>query len=82
MLPRESKRRVLAQQDGTALGISGMYPAAVTRIPELRAGFRLPDCPEADRIAESLVTLPTHPLLSGRDREEVCELMASALKAN
>lgn len=73
------KNRLLVGQNGMALGMSGMYPATVAAIPELRG--RLPETrfPEAERVAASLVTLPTHPLLSEADRDAVCALVNQAI---
>ena len=76
-----AKRHVVVERDGASLGISGMYPAAVHQIAELRARFQTAAYPEADRVAASLVTLPTHPLVSDKDRERVCRLISSALDA-
>jgi dTDP-4-amino-4,6-dideoxygalactose transaminase len=52
-----------------------MYPASVGRIPEIHHLLAEHDFPEAERVASSVVTLPTHPLLSERDRMRVCELV-------
>ncbi len=73
-----AKATVLVERNGRALGISGMYPATVATIPQLQG--RLPEgrYPEAERVASSLVTLPTHALLSTADREQVCALMNRA----
>jgi dTDP-4-amino-4,6-dideoxygalactose transaminase len=66
------KQRLLNEQDGTALGICSMYPASVARIPRLQGRLREYDFPRAERVARSLVTLPTHPLVSARDRARIC----------
>jgi len=73
------KRRVLRDLDGTSVGINGMYPCPVSRIPELAGRYRMGDFPEAERVAESLITLPTHPLVSGRDRSRICALLESVV---
>ena len=78
ILSTEAKRRVLAGGNVSALGISGMYPAPVTNIPELRGRLGEGAFPVARRLAESLVTLPTHPLLSGSDRDKICALISRA----
>lgn len=55
------------------LGVSPMYPGSVNRIDELRDRFAGTACPGAERTAATLFTLPTHVLLTDRDRREVCE---------
>jgi perosamine synthetase len=79
VLPGRSARdRVLAEQDGPALGVSGMYPDTVAGIPQLRGRFDGLRFPEAERVAASLVTLPTHPLVSETDRTRIVALMNDA----
>ena len=79
VLDGERKRRVFRDLDGTSVGINGMYPSPVSRIPELVGRFRMGDFPEAERVAESLITLPTHPLVSEQDRARVCALLESVM---
>ncbi|MFO0754205.1 MAG: DegT/DnrJ/EryC1/StrS family aminotransferase [Thermodesulfovibrionales bacterium] len=63
------------------LGISRMYPCPVNEIGALREQFSGKTFPSAKRIAETLVTLPTHPLLTARDREALCSLIGESLSA-
>jgi perosamine synthetase len=60
------------------LGISPMYPSSVHRIRELDGCFDALEFKGADRISETLVTLPTHILLEDRDSEEICERVGRA----
>ena len=55
------------------LGVSRMYPSAITTIPELHThlGSSVLPCPEAERVAASLMTLPTHPLVGHSDLEDI-----------
>jgi len=55
------------------LGVSRMYPSAITAIRELRPHLApsVLRCPEAERVAASLLTLPTHPLVAPSDLEAV-----------
>jgi dTDP-4-amino-4,6-dideoxygalactose transaminase len=75
--------RVYLELQARRLGASRMYPAAVPQIPgitpHLGSGAR--DCPEASRLAASLVTLPTHPLVTGADLDAMVECMARAGRA-
>lgn len=75
---RSSRDHVLAQQDGAALGLSGMYPDTVAGIAQLRGRFDGLRFPEAERVAASLITLPTHPLVSDRDRTRIVALVNDA----
>jgi perosamine synthetase len=69
----EVRDRIL--QVGKELGISAMYPASVGAIPQIRGMLSQHRFPEADRVAASLVTLPTHPLLTDQDRRRICDIM-------
>jgi len=53
-----------------------MYPSAVHRIPQLRGCFDGQEFPGADRVSDTLVTLPTHVLLDERDFERIGERVA------
>jgi perosamine synthetase len=55
------------------LGVSPMYPGSINRITELQDHFAGSEYPGAERIAATLFTLPTHVLLTDRDRRAVCE---------
>ena len=75
----EAKRRILVQENGSRLGISGMYPSTVAGIPQLEGRWSKRSFPEADRVASELITLPTHPLVSEADRTAICEVVNAAL---
>jgi perosamine synthetase len=80
MLPTKAERqRVL--REGSAAGISGMYPATIAEIPQLRLSLRETSFPEAEDVAGRLVTLPTHPLVTETDRVRVCALINNAMRA-
>jgi len=81
VLPGRSARdKVLVSQDGAALGVSGMYPDTVAGITQLRGRFDGLRFPEAERVAASLITLPTHPLVSGTDRTRIVALVNDAFE--
>jgi perosamine synthetase len=61
---------LLARQQG--LGINRMYPTAINEIEELKDQFSGMMFPSAREIAERLVSLPTHHLLSMKDKEKIC----------
>jgi dTDP-4-amino-4,6-dideoxygalactose transaminase len=70
-----SETRDLIEQRLTVrrLGVSRMYPSAITEIPELqpRLAANAVPCREAERMAASLMTLPTHPLVEPSDLENI-----------
>ncbi|PWB62050.1 MAG: aminotransferase DegT [Deltaproteobacteria bacterium] len=65
---------------GDLLGISPMYPSSINNIPEIRDDFHGTACPGAERIAETLVTLPTHAFLEDRDRTAVREAVTDRFR--
>jgi dTDP-4-amino-4,6-dideoxygalactose transaminase len=60
------------------LGVSRMYPSPVNEIPEIRDRFAGQSFPAAKLIAERLLTLPTHSLVSDRDRRAICDLVTAS----
>jgi perosamine synthetase len=68
-----SKARVLDR--GAELGVSAMYPASVCAIPQLAPSLGHIAVPNADRLARTLVTLPTHPFVTATDRERIAALV-------
>jgi hypothetical protein len=54
------------------LGISPMYPAPVHRIREIQGRFGASTYPSSEKIVRTLVTLPTHPLVSESARNRLC----------
>ena len=54
-----------------------MYPTPVNEIAELKSSFSGQVFPGAKRVAETLVTLPTHHLLSETDKKAICHLLDS-----
>jgi dTDP-4-amino-4,6-dideoxygalactose transaminase len=73
------KRRLLEEQDGRLLGISGMYPTSVGAIPQLQGRLCRTRFDRAERLAESLVTLPTHPMVSDKDRQRISVAVNAAM---
>ena len=70
----EVKSRVhfLSRQMG--LGITPMYPTPINEIEEITTAFKGRAFPSASRAAERLLTIPTHALLSDKDRNNICRL--------
>jgi dTDP-4-amino-4,6-dideoxygalactose transaminase len=74
-----ARRRLFTDRDAARFGVSQMYPATVAEIPQLRSRLTQTRFPEAERIAASLVTLPTHPMVSERDRAQIVSLVNEAM---
>ena len=71
--PKERERLYsLSQQSG--LGLSVAYPTPINEIAEIRAAFHDGRFPSARRVAESLLTIPTHHWLSEKDKRAIAEL--------
>jgi perosamine synthetase len=73
--------KIQACERGKALGASPMYPGSINRIEQIREQVAGSVCPGAERIAGTLMTLPTHVYLTAEDRSRICEEMKSALVA-
>jgi dTDP-4-amino-4,6-dideoxygalactose transaminase len=67
----EAREQLCHRLTARRLGVSRMYPSAITAIPELQTHLAtsVQPCPEAERVAASLMTLPTHPLIEPPDLE-------------
>jgi dTDP-4-amino-4,6-dideoxygalactose transaminase len=70
---REAKTRACELYG--ALGVSPMYPDSVNRIGDLRDKFSEARYPGAERIAQRLMTLPTHVIVRERDRDRICQAL-------
>ena len=69
------KELLLRERDGARLGISAMYPTSVGAIAQLAGRLDEYHFPRAERVARTLVTLPTHPLVKTRDRERISDVV-------
>jgi len=69
-----TRNRLFDAEGGRELGVSRMYPSPVNEIEEIRSMFDGVQFPSAKRVSERILTLPTHPLLTGADRENICRL--------
>lgn len=54
------------------MGISPMYPSSVNGIREIQGSFVDGSYSSSENIAKTLVTLPTHPLMNGTQRDILC----------
>jgi dTDP-4-amino-4,6-dideoxygalactose transaminase len=70
----EVRGRVHLLSRKMGLGITPMYPTPINEIEELRTTFKGRMFPSASRVAERLLTIPTHGLLSDKDKKNMCRL--------
>ncbi|MFH1701756.1 MAG: aminotransferase class V-fold PLP-dependent enzyme [Candidatus Zixiibacteriota bacterium] len=64
---------------GHAIGISGLYPGTVSSIPALSSDMtNNSDCPNAAKVANALITLPTHFGVTDEDIDKIAVLLESA----
>ncbi|MDE2360650.1 MAG: DegT/DnrJ/EryC1/StrS aminotransferase family protein [Betaproteobacteria bacterium] len=78
-LSRKAFRDILAER-GIATGVS--YEALHLSTLGRRYGYRRGDLPNAERIADSTVTLPLHAAMSTADVDRVCEACAAIIAAH
>jgi len=60
-------------ESGNSLGISPMYPSPINEIQEIKEDFGNSKYACAERIADTLVALPTHVLLNEKDQWTISE---------
>jgi dTDP-4-amino-4,6-dideoxygalactose transaminase len=68
------RERLHSLSQARGLGLSVAYPAPINEIPEIRAAFNGKGFPSAHRVAERLLTIPTHHWLSEQDKRGIAEL--------
>jgi dTDP-4-amino-4,6-dideoxygalactose transaminase len=69
------KTRLCTRSKQEGLGISPLYPGCIQQIPELRDQLASARVPMSQLLAERLVTLPTHHLVSPDDMKRVVDAM-------
>jgi len=69
----ETKEKFFSGPEMRGLGISRMYPCAVNEIEEIRDQFDGMAFPAAKKVAEMLLTIPTHQLLTEKDKEAIVQ---------
>jgi perosamine synthetase len=63
------------------IGISAMYPIPVHEIQEIKEDYRHLKFEEAEKISNTLVTLPTHILLNEKDKTIVVDAVRNILRS-
>jgi dTDP-4-amino-4,6-dideoxygalactose transaminase len=69
---RDEKNLLCTLSKQLGLGISPLYPGAIKDIPELEGELSRERTPGATRLAECLMTFPTHDLVTQQDIERIC----------
>jgi perosamine synthetase len=77
----EARRRLHIASRVRGLGLSGGYPTPVSDIPEVRSRIDGQQFPAAGRVAEQLLTIPTHHWLTKDDRRAIADLWRRAARA-
>jgi perosamine synthetase len=70
---REIKERIYSLFNEKGLGISQMYPTPINEIEEIKDLFNGKAFPFASKIVERILTLPTHQLLSEKDKKVIVD---------
>jgi dTDP-4-amino-4,6-dideoxygalactose transaminase len=65
-------------ESGNSLGISPMYPSPINEIREIKECFGNSKYAGAEKIADTLVALPTHVLLNEKDKWTISEAVRGA----
>lgn len=76
------KASLMSRAEARELGLSGMYPKGIDSVEELQGLFDGRVCAAAQDVADRLVTIPTHYLLTDDDRERICSLVGKALQSD
>ena len=72
----DRKERLARALNGSGIGASGSYPAALADVPELSGVLAAPaDAPGGRYVARHILTLPTHPFVT---RADVGRMVAAA----
>lgn len=74
----EQRKRILRRSQERGLGLSVAYPTPINEIPELKAAFGGARFPSARKVADRLLTIPTHQWLSEKDKRAIADCVAAA----
>lgn len=80
MRSKQDKESVCRLSLAQGLGVSAMYPSAIGQVAELSDTLANDPVPQSVLIAERLVTLPTHELVSDEDVKRICSTIIGHLR--
>jgi perosamine synthetase len=74
-----TRRSALQKLHQAGFAASPFYPSAICDIPEIAGHMASADfhCPAAESLARRLMTVPTHPLVTERDRQRMLEVLSN-----
>lgn len=75
---RRQRDAVFNASQGRGLGLSTMYPSALSGIEEILDSVIDPECPVATSVAQRLIALPTHRHVTDQDRERIFSILKSS----
>jgi dTDP-4-amino-4,6-dideoxygalactose transaminase len=70
----KARETLYARSQRRGLGLSAGYPTPVSDIPDIRFSVNARQFPAARRVAQNLLTLPTHHWLSETDKSAIVDL--------
>ena len=74
----KERARIYSRSRKRGLGLSVGFPAPVNEIPEMRAICHGRRCPRARRVADTILTLPTHQWVAEEDMRAIADLLRDA----
>jgi dTDP-4-amino-4,6-dideoxygalactose transaminase len=74
---QKERDRIYSLSQKQGLGLSLAYPTPINEIPEIRAAFNGKHFPSARRVADHLLTLPTHHWLSEHDKRAIADCVGA-----
>jgi dTDP-4-amino-4,6-dideoxygalactose transaminase len=74
----QARERIYSLSRARGLGVSAAYPTPINEIPEMRVAFNGQRFPSARKVADTLLTIPTHQWLSEKDKGAIAELWREA----
>jgi len=76
------RARLLHDLGRAGIGATGSYPRSIADIPEVGPHLACePDAAVGRSVAASIITLPTHPLVSTRDIDRAIDVVSAAVQA-
>lgn len=69
------REKILSKSQRKGFGIMPTYPDSIDGIKELKDQFKNEDFPFAKEIVKKLITLPTHSLVTQKDRDKIAALI-------
>jgi dTDP-4-amino-4,6-dideoxygalactose transaminase len=78
---RREKKRIFEMSRRLGLGLSVAYPATIDQVPQLKGHFDGGQYPGATKLAERLLTIPTHHWVEERDKKAIATCFATTTHA-